>query len=194
MTKKEKDQINIEDQELETEETAPTNEDNREPAQEESAQEETQEEVQEQRTAEEELAELEDRYLRVQAEYANYRNRTVKEKSELLKYGGERVLLAFLEIMDDFDRALENLESAESKEGIVEGINLIHNKFVNTLKSQKVEEIKVIGEDFNADIHEAVAMVPTDDKSKKGKIIDCVQKGYQLDDKVIRHPKVVVGQ
>lgn len=143
---------------------------------------------------EQQLADLQDSFLRTRAEYDNYRKRTQKEKSDLLKYGGERVVLAFLEIIDDFDLALQNLEQAESKEGIVEGIELIYNKFIATLKAQKVAEMEVIGQDFDAEIHDAVAMIPTEDKSQKGKVIDCVQKGYQLDDKVIRHPKVVVGQ
>lgn len=202
MTEKEKDtaidpELQEEVAEQEEELTSKTEQSEEEAKTEEPEQSEATETPKEEEDApslEEELAQLQDSYLRVRAEYANYRNRTNKEKADLLKYGGEKVVLAFLEIMDDFDLALKNLEVAESQEGIVEGVQLIYNKFLNTLKSQKVEEIEVIGEDFNADIHDAVALVPTDDKKMKGKVIDCVQKGYRLNDKVIRHPKVVVGQ
>lgn len=142
----------------------------------------------------EELNELKDAHLRVRAEYDNYRKRTLKEKSDLIKYGGEKTISGFLDIMDDLDLAIANIRKAETIEGIVEGVELIQNKFIATLKSQGVNAMEVIGEVFDADKHEAVAMVSTEDEEQKGKIIDCIQTGYTLNDKVIRHPKVVVGQ
>lgn len=143
---------------------------------------------------EEEIEKLKDQHLRLLAEYDNYRKRTLKEKSDLLKYGGEKVVVAFLDVMDDLDLALANIQKAESLEGVVEGVELIISKFKQTLKSQEVSEIEVIGLPFDPEVHDAVAMLPTEDKEMKGKVLDCVQKGYQLADKVIRHPKVVVGQ
>lgn len=140
-----------------------------------------------------ELAALKDDHLRLMAEYDNYRKRTLKEKSDLIKYGGEKIVVSFLDIMDDFELALENISKTKSVEGLAEGVELIQSKFISTLKAQGVNKMDVIGEDFDADQHEAVAMVPTDDNDKKGKVIDCVQTGYTLNDKVIRHPKVVVG-
>ncbi len=141
------------------------------------------------------LSELEDAHLRLRAEYDNYRKRTLKEKSDLLKYAAEKVVVDFLEVLDDFDRALESLPSED--EGNAEtrrGIELIRDKMIAKLRGQGVKEMSVIGEPFDADAHEAIAMVPAPDPDKKGKVIDCVQKGYTLSDKVIRHPKVVVGQ
>ncbi len=141
------------------------------------------------------LSELEDAHLRLRAEYDNYRKRTLKEKSDLLKYAAEKVVIDFLEVLDDFDRALESLPSED--EGNAEtrrGIELIRDKMIAKLRGQGVKEMSVIGEPFDADAHEAIAMVPAPDPDKKGKVIDCVQKGYTLSDKVIRHPKVVVGQ
>ncbi|MDN4753686.1 nucleotide exchange factor GrpE [Porphyromonadaceae bacterium W3.11] len=145
-------------------------------------------------TLQEELNELKDAHLRLRAEYDNYRKRTLKEKSDLIKYGGEKTISGFLDIMDDLDLAIANIKKAETIEGIVEGVELIQSKFISTLKSQGVNAMVVIGEEFDPDKHEAVAMVPTEDKEQKGKIIDCIQTGYTLNDKVIRHPKVVVGQ
>lgn len=140
-----------------------------------------------------ELEELKDSHLRLLAEYDNYRKRTMKEKSDLIKYGGEKIVVGFLDIMDDIELAIKNMGSAESVDGLVEGVQIIQNKFLGALKAQGVNAMEVIGEDFDADKHEAVALVPTEEAEKKGKIIDCVQTGYTLNDKVIRHPKVVVG-
>lgn len=140
-----------------------------------------------------ELEELKDSHLRLMAEYDNYRKRTMKEKSDLIKYGGEKIVTGFLDIMDDIELAIKNMGSAESVEGLVEGVEIIRNKFIGALKAQGVNAMEVIGEDFDADQHDAVALVPTEEADKKGKIIDCVQTGYTLNDKVIRHPKVVVG-
>lgn len=154
----------------------------------------TEQEEKQEESTEEQIERLKDQHLRLLAEYDNYRKRTLKEKSDLLKYGGEKVVLAFLDVLDDLDLALSNIQKSDSLEGVMEGVELIISKFTQTLKSQEVTEMDVIGTPFNPDIHDAVAMIPTEDKEMKGKVIDCVQKGYQLADKVIRHPKVVVGQ
>lgn len=140
-----------------------------------------------------ELSELRDTHLRLRAEYDNYRKRTMKEKSDLIKYAGEKTVTAFLEVMDDFDLALKNIEAAKTHEGTTEGLQLIQHKLTSTLKSLGVNEMNVVGEDFNPENHDAVAMVPATSDEQKGKIIDCVQKGYTLNDRVLRHPKVVVG-
>lgn len=140
------------------------------------------------------LSELKDSHLRLMAEYDNFRKRTIKEKADLIKTGGERVLTHFLEVLDDFDRAKEHIKEDSSPAAVLEGIELIHKKLVSVMKSQGVSEIGSIGQVFDPDIHEAVAMVPTEDPEQKGVVVDCIKKGYQLHDKVIRHPKVVVGQ
>lgn len=144
-------------------------------------------------TLKKEIEALKDDHLRLRAEYENYRKRTLKEKSDLIKYGGEKIVTGFLDIMDDIELAIKNMSNAESVEGLIEGVEIIQNKFISTLKSQGVNAMDVIGKEFDADLHEAVALVPTDEKDKKGKILDCLQTGYTLNDKVIRHPKVVVG-
>ena len=141
------------------------------------------------------LEELKDTHLRLRAEYDNYRKRTLKEKSDLLKYAAEKVVVDFLEVLDDFDRALETLEKAgEGTDETMTGVRLIHDKMVSKLRSQGVKEMEVLGTPFEAEKHDAVAMVPVEEADKKGTVIDCIQKGYTLNDKVIRHPKVVVGQ
>ena len=141
------------------------------------------------------LEELKDTHLRLRAEYDNFRKRTLKEKSDLLKYGAEKVVIDFLEVLDDFDRALENLSATDGEANpALEGVTLIHDKMISKLRAQGVKEMEVLGEPFEADKHEAIAMVPVEEADKKGAIIDCIQKGYTLNDKVIRHPKVVVGQ
>ncbi len=141
-----------------------------------------------------ELENLKDTHLRLRAEYENFRKRTLREKSDLIKYAGEKAISAFLEVVDDFDRALSNIPETEENKELRDGVELIRLKMLSKLKSQGVNEMEVIGKDFDAEEHEAVAMVPTDEQDKKGKVIDCVQKGYTLNDKIIRHPKVVVGQ
>lgn len=141
-----------------------------------------------------ELEELKDAHLRLRAEYDNYRKRTLKEKSDLIKYGGEKIVLGFLDVMDDLELALANIRNSESLEGVLEGVELIRSKFLSTLKAQGINEINSVGEPFDADVHEAIAMVPTEDEEMQGKVIDCIRAGYTLNDKVIRHPKVVVGR
>lgn len=140
-----------------------------------------------------ELEELKENHLRLRAEYDNFRKRTLKEKSDLIKYGGEKTIIGFLGIMDDIELAIKNMSTTNSVEGMLEGVELIQNKFITTLKAQGVNAMDVVGQDFDPDQHDAVAMVPTEESDQKGKIIDCLQTGYTLNDKVIRHPKVVVG-
>lgn len=138
------------------------------------------------------IAELKDQYLRKAAEFENYRKRTLKEKSDLILNGAESTVKAILPILDDFERALA--DKTEDHKAIREGEQLIFNKFVKVLKSLGVEKIETADKDFDVDYHEAIAMVPGMGDDKKGKVIDCVQTGYQLNDKVIRHAKVAVGQ
>lgn len=142
--------------------------------------------------AEEEIAQLKDKYLRAIAEFDNYKKRTLKEKAELLLNGSEKTVTSILPILDDFERALA--DNNEDPKAMKEGITLIYNKFIKTLESLGVKKIDTDGKDFDVDYHEAVAMVPGMGDDNKGKVIDCVQTGYQLNDKVIRHAKVAVGQ
>lgn len=142
--------------------------------------------------AKKEVEQYKDKYLRAVAEFDNYRKRTLKEKAELLLNGSEKAVCAFLPILDDFERAIA--DKTEDVNAIKEGMQIIFNKFNKTLESLGVKKIETEGKDFDVDFHEAVAMVPGMDDDKKGKVIDCVQTGYQLNDKVIRHAKVAVGQ
>ena len=137
---------------------------------------------------------LKDKYLRSVAEFDNYRKRTLKEKTELILNGSEKAVQAFLPIIDDMERAIENAEKTDDIEVIREGMKLIHQKTNKTMESLGVKEIKTEDADFDTDYHEAVAMVSGMGDDKKGKVLDCVQKGYTLNDKVIRHAKVAVGQ
>jgi molecular chaperone GrpE len=137
---------------------------------------------------------LKDKYLRSVAEFDNYRKRTLKERAELILNGGEKVITAILPVIDDMERAIENGAKTDDLEVLREGMNLIHQKFLKILESQGVSQIDTRDADFDTDIHEAVAMVPGMGDDKKGKVIDCLQKGYKLNDKVIRHAKVAVGQ
>lgn len=142
--------------------------------------------------AKKEVEQYKDKYLRAVAEFENYRKRTLKEKAELLLNGSEKAVCAFLPILDDFERAIA--DKTEDVNAIKEGMQIIFNKFNKTLESLGVKKIETEGKDFDVDFHEAVAMVPGMGDDKKGKVIDCVQTGYQLNDKVIRHAKVAVGQ
>lgn len=142
--------------------------------------------------AQEQIASLKDKLLRTIAEFENYKKRTIKEKMELIQNGGAKTVSALLPILDDFERAVA--DKSEDPKAIKEGTQMIFNKFVKTLESIGVKQIDAIGEDFNTDFHEAVAMVPGAEDDKKGKVIDCVQTGYTMNDKVIRHAKVAVGQ
>jgi molecular chaperone GrpE len=143
---------------------------------------------------EKEILEAKDKHLRLIAEYDNYRKRTLKEKIELSKTAGEKVIVGILPVIDDFDRALQHLDKASDLDAVKDGISLIYNKFINFLGQQGVKEIETTNQDFNADLHEAITKVPAPDETLKGKILDCVQKGYFLDEKVIRYPQVVIGE
>ena len=144
--------------------------------------------------AQEEIADLKDKWLRSVAEFENYRKRTLKERAELILNGGEKVITAILPILDDMERAIENGAKTDDPEVLREGMTLIHQKFMKTLEAQGVSKIETKDADFDTDVHEAVAMVPGMGDDKKGKVIDCLQEGYKLNDKVIRHAKVAVGQ
>ena len=142
----------------------------------------------------EQVAELKDKYLRQVAEFDNYRKRTLKERTELILNGGEKVITTLLPVLDDMERAISNGKKTDDPTVLREGIELIYHKLVKVLESQGVSKIETQDADFNTDIHEAVAMVPGMGNDKKGKVIDCLATGYKLNDKVIRHAKVAVGQ
>lgn len=144
--------------------------------------------------AKDEIEQLKDKYLRSVAEFDNYRKRTLKEKAELILNGGEKAVSAILPVIDDMERAIENGEKTDDPQVLREGMELIYQKFIKALESLGVKKIETEEADFNTDIHEAVAMVPGMGDDKKGKVIDCLQAGYMLNDKVIRHAKVAVGQ
>ena len=135
-----------------------------------------------------------DRYLRLAAEFDNYRKRTLKEKAELIKNGGEKTLTAILPVLDDFERALKNMEATEATQAMKEGVELIFTKFNKVLAQEGLQKIETEGKDFDVDFHEAIALIPAPSEELKGKILDCVQTGYMLNDKVIRHAKVAVAQ
>ena len=141
-----------------------------------------------------EIEELKDKYLRSVAEFENYKKRTRKEVADLILNGGEKTVAAILPIIDDMERAIDNAGKAEDIKALEEGWELIFKKLMKTLESLGVKKIDTDGKDFDVDYHEAVAMVPGMEDDKKGKVIDCVQAGYMLNDRVIRHAKVAVGQ
>ena len=169
-----------------TEDTATTNEDTAETTE--------QTDAEKLALAEAEIAKLKDQLLRQIAEFDNYRKRTLKEKTELILGGGEKVLSALLPVLDDLDRAQQNMANAEDVEALREGVDLIINKLVTTLAAQGLKRMETEGKEFDTDFHEAIALLPAADEAQKNHIIDCVQAGYLLNEKVIRHAKVVVGQ
>ena len=144
--------------------------------------------------AEEEIADLKNQLLYKVAEFENYRKRTLKERAELILNGGEKFITAILPVLDDMERAIANGAKTEDPAVLREGMELIYQKFMKTLEAQGVSKIETTDADFDTDVHEAVAMVPGMGNDKKGKVIDCLQQGYKLNDKVIRHAKVAVGQ
>lgn len=144
--------------------------------------------------AQAEIAELKNQLLYKVAEFENYRKRTLKEKADLILNGGEKAVSAILPVIDDMERAIENGSKTDDPQVLREGMELIYHKMIKTLESLGVKEIETQDSDFDTDVHEAVAMVPGMGDDKKGKVIDCLQKGYKLNDKVIRHAKVAVGQ
>jgi len=141
-----------------------------------------------------ELEEAKKSHLYLQAEFDNYRKRTLMEKANLIKMGGESVLVNLLPIVDDFERALENIDKAVDVKAVTEGVDLIYNKFMKYLKQQGVKPIETKGKEFDTDMFDALTIIPAPTKDLKGKIIDCVQTGYTLYEKVIRHAKVIVGK
>lgn len=142
----------------------------------------------------EQLEEQKDKNLRLYAEFDNYRKRTMKEKAELILNGGEKSISSILPIVDDFERALKNMENATDVAAVKEGVELIYNKFMSVLGQNGVKVIETKEQPLDTDYHEAIAVIPAPDEALKGKILDCVQTGYILNDKVIRHAKVVVGE
>ncbi len=143
--------------------------------------------------ATEEIADLKDQLLRKIAEFDNYRKRTIKEKTELILNGGEKTIISILPVIDDMERALKNMQKAEDVAAVLEGVELIYKKFLDILEKQGVKTIKTENEDFNVDLHEAIAQLPAPTDEMKGKILDCTLTGYTMNDKVIRHAQVVVG-
>ena len=143
-------------------------------------------------TAQETIEEQKDKYLRLSAEFDNYRKRTMKEKAELILNGGEKSLSSILPVVDDFERAIKTMETATDVQAVKEGVELIYNKFMATLAQNGVKVIETKDQPLNTDYHEAIAVIPAPSEAQKGKILDCVQTGYTLNDKVLRHAKVVV--
>ena len=187
-TTKQEEEIKIQDGSQE--QAAPEEE----PKEQETPQDETGKQDTELGKAQEELAELKDKYLRLSAEFDNYRKRTMKEKAELVLNGGEKALSSILPVVDDLERALKNMETATDVKAVKEGVELIYNKFMNVLGQNGVKVIETQDQALNTDYHEAIAVIPAPEEGKKGKILDCVQTGYTLNDKVMRHAKVVVGE
>jgi molecular chaperone GrpE len=146
------------------------------------------------KAAEEKLAEMQDKYFRLSAEIDNYRKRTLREKMDLSKYAGENLFLGIIPLMDDFERALRHMNTVSDCVALKDGIDIIYGKFSEFLKQNGVKEIESLNSNFNVDLHEAVAKVPVEEPEKKGKVIDVVEKGYYLQDKVLRFSKVIVGE
>lgn len=184
--------VELENEQNVTEETQDTATQENAESTEENENNESQEEASPLEKAEEEIKSLTDKYLRAVAEFENYRKRTLKEKAELILNGSEKTITAILPVLDDFERAIA--DNTEDAKAIKEGMELIFHKFVKILEGLGVKKIETEEKDFDVDFHEAIAMVPGMGDDKKGKVIDCVQTGYTLNDKVIRHAKVAVGQ
>ena len=145
-------------------------------------------------TAQETIEEQKDKYLRLSAEFDNYRKRTMKEKAELILNGGEKSLSSIIPVVDDFERDIKKMEKDKDVQAVKEGVELIYNKFMATLAQNGVKVIETKDQPLNTDYHEAIAVIPAPSEAQKGKILDCVQTGYTLNDKVLRHAKVVVGE
>jgi molecular chaperone GrpE len=160
----------------------------------ETAEPEVNEEPKKEPSAEEKLAELQDRYLRLSAEYDNFRKRTLKEKIDLQKSANENLLVAILPVVDDFDRAMQSVDEAKDIEAVKEGFRLISGKFHGFLNQQGIKEIEALNKEFDTDLHEAITKIPAPSKKLRGKVVDVVQKGYFLNDKVLRFTKVVIGE
>ncbi|MFY9597256.1 MAG: nucleotide exchange factor GrpE [Dysgonamonadaceae bacterium] len=148
----------------------------------------------EQQKLQQKYDELNEKYIRLFADYDNYRKRTLREKADIIKSGGEKVLSDIIPLIDDFERAIAALHKSDDKEALLEGIDLIYNKFLNFLRQHGIKEIEAIGQPFDPEKFEAVGTIPAPEESQEGIVIDLVQKGYTLNDKVIRFPKVIVGE
>ena len=196
MDPKEKENINEEElmSEATQDEAAENEEIQEEDVQDSAAPTEEEKLAQELEEANKVIEEQKDKYLRISAEFDNYRKRTMKEKAELILNGAEKTISSILPIVDDFERALKNMETATDVAAVKEGVELIYNKFMSVLGQDGVKVIETKEKPLDTDFHEAIAVIPAPDKSLKGKILDCVQTGYTLNDKVIRHAKVVVGE
>lgn len=196
MDPKEKENINEEElmSEATQDEAAENEEIQEEDVQDSAAPTEKEKLAQELEEANKVIEEQKDKYLRLSAEFDNYRKRTMKEKAELILNGAEKTISSILPIVDDFERALKNMETATDVAAVKEGVELIYNKFMSVLGQDGVKVIETKEKPLDTDFHEAIAVIPAPDKSLKGKILDCVQTGYTLNDKVIRHAKVVVGE
>ena len=140
------------------------------------------------------IEEQKDKYLRLSAEFDNYRKRTMKEKAELILNGGEKSISSILPVIDDFERAIKTMETAKDVKAVKEGVELIYNKFMAVMAQNGVKVIETKDQPLDTDYHEDIAVIPAPSEEQKGKILDCVQTGYTLNDKVIRHAKVVVGE
>lgn len=195
MSKKEQEQVK-EEEELQQEETQTEAQNAEVESQNAEEEQPAKEETPEDKIAalQAELEKSQKEYLFLMAEFDNYRKRTVKEKAELIKNGGEKAMLGLLPVIDDFERAIDAIDNSSDVESLKEGVDLIYNKFMKYLESQQVKPMESTGTDFDADIYEAVTTFPAPDESMKGKVIDTVQKGYTINEKVLRHAKVVVGQ
>jgi len=140
------------------------------------------------------IKELQDKYIRLSAEFDNYRKRTLKEKMDLTKLAGEEILFKLLPVMDDFDRASQTMDEITDCSAMKEGVDIIHNKFRDFLTSSGIKEINALNQKFDTDLHEAITKIPAPSKKLKGKIVDVIEKGYYLHDKVIRYSKVIIGE
>lgn len=140
------------------------------------------------------VLEQKDKYIRLSAEFDNFRKRTLREKADLTKLAGEDILVKILPVVDDFDRALKHIDEAKDIEAVKEGIKLIHSKLAEYLNQQGIKEIEALSKDFDTDVHEAVTKIPAPEEKLKGKVVDVLEKGYFLNEKVIRYSKVVIGE
>jgi len=197
MAKKSEKADNQQSRKIKVDEPVKQEEAKKELEQEETAHEaeaEEKEEPKKEPSAEEKLAELQDRYLRLSAEYDNFRKRTLKEKIDLQKSANENLLEGILPVADDFDRAMQSVDDAKDIKAVKEGMKLISGKFNGFLNQQGVKEIEAVNKVFDTDLHEAITKIPAPSKKLKGKVVDVIQKGYFLNDKVLRFSKVVIGE
>jgi len=192
--KKNNTEITQENEELlKKEETTQTDKEAQDQTEESSVQEEVKAEEKKGPTLQEKYDEVNDRLLRLHAEFDNYRKRMIKERIEYCKYASEDIITTLLPVFDDLERAIKSMESSTDENTIIEGVTLIYNKFKNILMQKGIEEIKTVGEVFNTDFHEALSNIPAENEEMKGKVIDVIEKGYLLNGKVIRFAKVVVA-